>query len=95
MNLETLKNVLLCPPFYANCPPFQEAPSGNPSLDFAYFWPTMVENKIKSGSNLLYSLWAINYIFCLIVLFSRVTKKEKNYQDSFKRHHRNVENSAV
>jgi hypothetical protein len=30
--LETLKNVLLCPLFYAICPPFQEAPSGNPTL---------------------------------------------------------------
>jgi hypothetical protein len=32
MNLETLKNVLLCPLFYAICPPFLEALSGNPKL---------------------------------------------------------------
>jgi hypothetical protein len=40
--------VLLCPPFYAICPPFQEAPSGNPRLH--YLIKNVFENSYEIGN---------------------------------------------
>jgi hypothetical protein len=57
MNLETLKNVLLCPPFYVICPPFQEAPSGNPRLECSYVSGDFVG---QIADNFIYGLHSID-----------------------------------
>jgi hypothetical protein len=65
MNLENFKKVLLCPhiftPFYEICPPFQKAPSGNPSLlslqkrlqNFELYFLKIFILKIKTKTKLI------------------------------------------
>jgi hypothetical protein len=43
--------VLLFTPFYAICPPFQEAPSGNPKLDYNNFGYKITVQQIENHGN--------------------------------------------